>query len=512
MAVTPLAVHREVESYDLTITHLDRAGKTTGNYSTTLVGLQTFTFQDPYDADGVAQVRLPKGRYGLNSYVFELGEAGGVSALAQPELVVDRNKRITVDARKARPVVTTVPQRSATPLLVDIGANFFGVDASYSLGLWSFDFAGLSSGQLGRSVSAQQFVGTVSSQWADGQAPSSPYLYALSEGFPGRMPTGFVRHYRSTDLATVVHRFRGGYPGMSAERAVFPELEWNTGGSAVILPTAVPGQRVEHYNTGHVRWGSELDFGVRGEDGWLEPKAVLISTPTAYRDGRTVTETWNSAPYGPSFPTPRWPEQSITRTVDTIFLDVPVHSDADGHPGGSLNDTARTALYRNGTLVGESEYAGFGQFTVPGGAANYRLETSATRGFTDLSTEVTTAWTFRSRHVADDDPVRLPAMAVRFAPALRLDNSAPAGRAFVIPVQVQRQPGAPAANVAALTVEVSYDGGKTWRKAGLDRQGQGWAATVRHPAGAGYASLRATARDTAGNTVTERIIQAYRLR
>ena len=189
-----------------------------------------------------------------------------------------------------------------------------------------------------------------------------------------------------------------------------------------------------------------------------------------------------------------------------------MHSDAAGHPGGSLNDTERTALYRNGKLVAESPFAGYGEFAVPPGAASYRVEVSATRGFTDLSTEVSTAWTFRSKHVSGEDWARLPAMAVRFAPPLRVDNSAPAGRTFVIPVTVERQPGAPAARVAALTVEVSYDGGKTWRKAALHRQGAGWAATVRHPAGPGYVSLRTTARDTAGNTVTERIIQAYRLR
>ena len=44
------------------------------------------------------------------------------------------------------------------------------------------------------------------------------------------------------------------------------------------------------------------------------------------------------------------------------------------------------------------------------------------------------------------------------------------------------------------------------------RGGHGWTATVQHPAGTGHVSLRATARDTAGNTVTQRVIQAYRLR
>ncbi|MFR9776722.1 hypothetical protein ACL02O_11775 [Micromonospora sp. MS34] len=108
--------------------------------------------------------------------------------------------------------------------------------------------------------------------------------------------------------------------------------------------------------------------------------------------------------------------------------------------------------------------------------------------------------------------MRLPAMAVRFAPPLAVDNSAPSGRTFTIPVTVQRQAGAPATTIRALTVEVSYDGGQTWRKADLHRQGAGWAVVVRHPAGPGYVPLRVTARDSAGNTVTRRVIQAYRLR
>ncbi|MEH0935634.1 S8 family serine peptidase, partial [Micromonospora psammae] len=510
VAVTPVAVHREVESYTLTLTHRDRSGKTTGDYHTSLVGLDRFDVRDAYDPDGVAQVRLPKGRYGLSALIFEPapeGEAGGLTILAQPELTVDRDLTLTVDARRGKPVLTTVPKRDAAPLLIDVSAVFYADEGSiYGFGLWADSFAGLTTAQLGSRVSADRFVSTVSSQWADREAASSPYLYALSEAIPGRMPTGFVRHYRKGDLATVVHRFRGGYPGMTAERIVIPELEYNTGASAVILPIEVPGQRVEHYNTRGVKWESEIDFGTRDEEGWLDAKAALFSTPTAYRAGRTVQEDWNQAPYSPSFPAPRWPEESVTRTGDTIRVGLPMFSDAAGHPGGSLTDAERTALWRDGKLVGESEYAGYGQFTVPPGAADYKLTTSATRSFTDLSTEVESTWTFRSAHVRGDTPARLPLMAVRFAPPLRTDNSAPAGRSFLVPVAVERQPGAPAARVAKLTVDVSYDGGKTWRKAGPVRvPGKGWVAVLVHPHGKGYASLRATARDTDGNTVTTRI-------
>ncbi|MER7472214.1 S8 family serine peptidase, partial [Micromonospora sp. NPDC000018] len=507
--VTPLAVHREVESYTVTVEHLNRAGGAAAEHGTTLVSLDGRTPYDLYDPDGTAELRLPKGRYGLNSLVFEVdGERfAGVTQFAQPELVVAGDTRVTVDARRGKPVRMSVPERSATPVLVDIGANFFTDEGSYSFGLLAFDFEGLFSAGLGPSVPGERFVATISSQLADLEAASSPYLYALSEAVPGRMPTGFVRHYRAEDLATVTHRFRGGPPGMVAERVVFPHREPDVGGWAVVLPTAAPGQRVERYNTRGVRWSSELDFGVPTEDGWTDVKAVLFSEERSLRAGRHYRESWNGAPYGPSFPV-----AGITRQGDRVEVSLPLHTDAEGHPGGSVADTARTALYRDGVLVGETPDPAYGQFEVPPGAADYRVEVLSKRSFTDLATEVAATWTFRSRHVAEDEPAALPASAIRFAPRLDQDHAAPAGRTFAIPVQVQRQPGAPSARVAALTVDVSYDGGKTWQPARVRPGGDGWTATVRHPAGTGHVSLRATARDTAGNTVTQRVIQAYRLR
>ncbi|MEU3453185.1 S8 family serine peptidase [Micromonospora sp. NPDC006766] len=520
VAVTPLAVNREVESYDLTVVHRDRAGALTGDYYTSLIALDgpagptTRAFLWGQRAE--SRIRLPKGRYGVASLLYRPdGEDWSeMSMLVQPELVVDRDQRITLDARLAKPVRMTVPQRGATPVWIDSTATWMAGDHRYFWTLGADTFDGLYSAQVGKNVSDSRFVGTLASQWAESRYAASPYFYALNEHFPGRWPTGYVRHYQPADLATVTHRFRGGDPGLETVlRAVVPESDYALGyASAAILPVTVPGQRTEYYNANQTRWRSVTEFGGPGEGGWYETKAVLASVPTRYPAGRSYQEEWNSAPYGPSFPQPDRPGQGVTRNGDTMVVNLPMHSDAAGHPGNSVNDTERTALYRNGRLLDEQPDAGYGEFTVPPGVADYRLETSATRRFTDLSTEVSAAWTFRSTHVPGDDWARLPAMAVRFAPSLAADNSAPAGRAFTIPVTVHRQPGAPAATVAALTVDVSYDGGRTWRKADLRRQGAGWVADVRHSAGRGYVSLRATARDSAGNTVTTRIIQAYRLR
>ncbi|QLQ37703.1 S8 family serine peptidase [Micromonospora robiginosa] len=515
VAVTPLAVNREVESYDLTITHRNRSGALTGDFYTTLLGLDDGATRDVIDADGTATIRVPKGRYGVQSLLFVSDEERWteISVLTQPELVVKGHQRLDLDARRAKPVRSTVPQRGAAPLLIDFGATWFSDEFQAGFGLWTDSFDGLYSAQLGRTVSDKLFVGSLASQWADVKAPErSPYFYALSEVFPGRFPTGFVRHYQPADLAHVTSRFANGYPGLENERIVYPEPDYNLGASAIILPVQVPGKRIEHVSTARTRWNAELDFGTRAPEGWLDYQAILEDGPIRYRAGHHYTENWNNAPYGPSFPQPRWPEQGITRAGNRVVVALPVFSDAAGHSGGSLTDTARTALYRNGKLVAEVDAPGYGEFEAPPGVANYRVDTLATRSFTDLSTEVSASWTFRSKRVPGDTPARLPAMAVRFAPSLSVDGTAPAGRTFTVPVTVQRQPGAPSGTVAALTVDVSYDGGKTWRKATLKKQGAGWTATVRHPAGPGYVSLRAAARDDAGNTVTQRIIQAYRLR
>jgi hypothetical protein len=101
--------------------------------------------------------------------------------------------------------------------------------------------------------------------------------------------------------------------------------------------------------------------------------------------------------------------------------------------------------------------------------------------------------------------------AVRFAPDLDERNAAPAGQEFRIPVRVQRQAGAAPAGCASLTVDVSYDDGRAWQRVRLVGTGPDRVDVLTHPTGAGFVSLRASATDTAGNTVQQTIIRAYRL-
>lgn len=516
---TPVGVNKEVESYNLTFAYLDQTGAPASEYGSSLIGLDKFSFTRVYDEDGTATVRVPKGRYGLDAVIFLLRGEDEVDAamLARPELVVDRDTSLVFDARQGRPIRVTVPNPSAAPALIDISANWVTEFGGFGSSLLASSFDGLSSAQVGTDTSPV-FNGGVASQWADpgadGEFRNSRYLYGISDAFPGRFPTGYARHFRDRDLATVRNDFRGTTPGQSVYRIVYPTYEEPVGGWAIVLPVAVPGERVEYYNTDDgVRWDQALEFGVPDPDGFPMTQAVLQSaTPVEYRAGRNYQQVWNNAPYGPSFPAPRWPDQGVTRQGNTIVVDVPVFSDAAGNPGGSLTETARTALYRNGKLVGEAGDPGWARFDVPPGRADYRLAVSATRTVAELATSVDVTWTFRSGEVPGDEFAKLPAMAIRYAPKLDAGNAAPDGREFDIPVTVQRQPGAPAAQVRSLTVEVSYDDGRTWRNASVKAGRSGWVASVRHPDGAAYVSLRAKATDSAGNTVSQKVIRAYKLK
>ncbi|MFE2092451.1 hypothetical protein [Streptomyces sp. NPDC059460] len=56
------------------------------------------------------------------------------------------------------------------------------------------------------------------------------------------------------------------------------------------------------------------------------------------------------------------------------------------------------------------------------------------------------------------------------------------------------------------------DDGATWQRSELDRDGSGWRTALHAPESAGFVTLRVTARDAAGNSVSQTITRAFGLR
>ena len=113
---TPLGVQKEVESYDLTIRYLDRQGKPPVEGHGFVFGLDEYVWEDVVaNANGTTKVRLPRGRYLVQVYVSD-ADGSELTTLAQPLLTLDKAVTVRADARKAKPVTTTVQRTSVRPV------------------------------------------------------------------------------------------------------------------------------------------------------------------------------------------------------------------------------------------------------------------------------------------------------------------------------------------------------------------------------------------------------------
>ncbi|MEV6630492.1 S8 family serine peptidase [Actinoplanes sp. NPDC051470] len=505
---TPMVVLKEAESYDLTLRHIDRDGSAASLYETAVVGARSDFYRRAYDASGTVTLRVPKGRYLMYSVVgtpygdeFERHTA----LFTRPRLDLTRDTTITLDARTAGTFALSIPERSAELIQIDVSA-YQDTDAGpVWLSLYGYAAKDVATRHLG--AADPRFLASVTHIWArpdgEGWYNNSPYLYTLAEAREGRMFDGFTRTYRKRDLATVRNDLRAEPSGVATGRWIAPIFGDNDRALQLIMPVAPSGVRTDYVNGGPgLRWHS----GVIYQAGAWDTTHEYRDGPHTWRPGRTYTDVWNAGPIGPAFPPRTSGEPWVRRTGDRLVAELPLFSDRAGHPGQtSLFESTRTALYRDGTLVDTWAGPNAG-FDLPARPATYRLETRATRATSDLSTEISAAWTFRS---APSLKTRaLPVTAVRFAPALDASDAARGGRA-VIPVRLDRQPGS--AGVARrVAVDVSYDDGRTWRAASTVGLDDHWVTTLRQPA-TGYVSLRAKVTDLDGSTTTQTIIRAYRL-
>jgi subtilisin family serine protease len=504
---TPYAVGKEAERHNVTLHQLDRSGQPTQDFFGSLFDPASGVFL-PMPADGET-IRVPAGRYAVLCGIY--GADSSETMLIEPEVVVDRDLVLTMDARIGRKVSVSVPLPHAVPqYVVAIG------DVTSSIGNLTGIVFGEPDGTLyvgsadpGRRSPAVTSI--IAAEYTrDGADPvDSPYIAEMMWRERGRMFPGFTRKVTAADLATVhaEHAADGPAKGFLRLTPAWPEgfATPISAGSAV----KVPGNRVEYYNTDDgIRWSRTLSLTDVNDPTVAK---VLVNPLTRFEGGRQYRERRNVAVYGPGFSPVTSPEGWIGRRGDTFDLVPNVINDQLNWFGvPQPTDTLAITLDRNGQRVFDGTTSA--AVDVAPGDARYRLGVELTRHQpSSLSTSVSCVWTFRSGTVRGDHGVPLPLSAVRFLPQLNNQNTAPAGRLWPVPIEVQRQQRSAAGPVRTLVVEASYDDGVTWRHVPVVRHGQNAVAFLNHPAGPGFASLRATSTDSAGNTVNETVIRAYRL-
>ena len=501
---TALAAFLEPESYTLTVRLRSRA--TGAPVSAVATAVDTATgraYGLRVDPTGTAAARLPRGTYDVNAI-----DAAGteITLLSTPDTALTGDRTVALDARAGHPVRTVLDDRAASLRFGELGVvsgNPAG-DRTSALSWFAQPGQHLYAVPGRRAATDHTYAffyrATMSASAPDGDAP----LYQLAFLHRGAIPEPrFVA--RDRDLARVRARYYGQGVPATALRADFGRIAYpgaasgaSAGGIFAVFERSLPSVRTEFYTADpNVTWQHLL--AVVAPD--LSDAEIHWSI-RSYQPGRYGAD-WARAPLGPAFgaASEGW---GVTRVGDqlSVLVSLLAGDDPAQYTAPPAAETGTTTLSRDGVELGTSPLPGIGAFPIPATPGSYDLHATAARAvpWSTLDSTADVRWTFR------ETPDRIPTLlAVRARGPADLLGRAPAGP-YKLHLTVQPQPGAPTAPITELRAEVSFDGGATWSAVPVVRG----TALLTNPPGA-FGSLRLTARDSAGNAVTQQVIGAYQV-
>ena len=498
--------------------------------------------------DGVVKYSVPAGHYFAVAEFGGSGHTPGSHFVILPQFSVTGNRTVTIRGRAADSKVTMVTPRPATAL--DTGAWVLRTGRSGPPIVLELYFPGtpvwLSPAGTRPTVGTLRVAVNQHLESPPGRAV--PYEYTLSyTDPPGIIP---AQRYlvRAADLATVHERFYQAVPaaGGFAFNGSFPATNPNGNRAwfGFIEPTGpslrFPGKLTEYAGgtgTARMEWFGQYE---PGSAPWQQGDLRLL------RPGERLTENWSAYPLHPTANVLLETEPNMFNTTDpsavragnTLRLEVdPFGDNQAGHEIGGLLGGGVTGTYRieqDGTKIAGgnavTQTSPYGEFyttaTLAQKPATIRFSLDLTRAskLFPLSTATKTVWTWASVPektatlppgwscaplTRGRDCAIEPMMTLRYGVAgLGLGGAAPAGRQ-VVHVLAGHLQAAKATAVTRASVSVSFDGGKTWHPARVSGHGGSYAAVFTAPPGA-MVTLRASAADAAGGTVTETITSAYR--
>ncbi|MFF3466205.1 S8 family peptidase [Streptomyces sp. NPDC001984] len=340
-----------------------------------------------------------------------------------------------------------------------------------------------------------------------GSNPTTDYLYDLFHVYDGAVPADLTYRPAVKDLARVNVSFRNYQPDRANEYRKDIWHGWEVS-SPVAHEAPAQGERIDWVSTEEdTTWATKAE---------LPGEVQENSAPVHYKAGTTTDEHW----FGPI----ERPRVTFlpTRFNSEIYASIPGWGDSGtAHMGSAAaadnpQVLDNVKLYQGDTLLAESGSDFVDRFGLSPERLPYRLVSENSRGLwtNPYSTSTRTEWGFTS---AANEP-GTPAVAL---PLIQLDynvDTDTAGKArrnadlTVTPSHVPL-PGVPSSKtIGDVTLDVSYDDGATWHKAELNHIGDGWKTTLHAPADATYVTLRASAHDDQGNSVTQSITRAFGLK
>ncbi|MFJ4807977.1 S8 family serine peptidase [Streptomyces longwoodensis] len=637
LAHTAFGLVKEDERYTLTVHVTDRDGApAAADLAVQLLAPGADATPEHVGATGTLALRLPPGTYSLASFLDVRGSHGadslGLGFLAAPEVVLDRDRDVTLDGRRLREVRADVGRRTETrQLLMEYdrsanGTDLFGavqVPVTYDsvfaaptdrvtrgrfeyrtvwrlgapalrvsgvreavvqpggarpaghrtlpladAGEWPGPDPGALAGAGGKAVlarladgadplalaqAAQEagvaalFVtddvpGRLSAWWGTNDGgdrpfpvatldtadaarlrarhtadltgtPDTPWVYDLSQGHPGAVPDRDLTYAPGArQLADVDVRFHAPGPRSGGEfryslTDAFPL------GIGFLERVGLPAVRTDHVSTGP---GQLWHESVTAADGALEERSGLVS----YRGGSHPVRNWFRPVWHPWLGTGLdWGQQ---RAGNTLRFNVPGWGDSGPDHTGSgdvwseeSGMTQTTSVLLDGTLVDRRRGSGVSVQDAPTDAHTYTVVTDTALDARRWSraTEGHAEWTLRSNATPEDHWTYLPLVNLSFAVDTDLAGDVRGGTR--VPVGLGARYVVGAAGTGTLgggTLAVSYDDGATWRPVPLTGGAGTWRGTLAVPRDAASVSLRASAHDDRGGSLTQTLVRAVGVR
>ncbi|MFI6094415.1 S8 family serine peptidase [Lentzea sp. NPDC051213] len=479
----------EGERFGLTVKTIGRNGAvpqmSIGNIVNTATGLGVASIYG--FNQGEYTYRLPRGTYDVQAALADpyVGNvAGARSIVAKTALKIDKDTAITLDSRTATPLTSAVQGVQTTS-----ESNDFGVSVGRSGVTYVTDgTAPLFATPTGK-ITDRVFTFHFSPALVAGADLWRP-IWWDKNGIPDNL--AYVAQRK--DFAHVRASYAADRPDTIGLRGVFASFPGSSGGLIPLRNTTLPLERTEHY------WASkELTWSNTLYHMEIQPVYRYESETMLRRtfESKKYEVRWGHAPVGPATG-PIDLGWGARRAAGKLNVFIPLFSSAGTETFRQSQNaalTASTTLSKDGKVIGSSTLPGWGSFTAPE-AGVYELRSQAVRTLPWATTGTSAEATWKIADKLVDGP--LPLLVVRTSAA----QEARAGRLHCLKVDVQKPAGS---RITKLALEVSFDDGKSWRRVPII-SGH---ALIAHPRTAGFVSVRATAQDQAGNSVTQTVLRSY---
>ncbi|MEU7823629.1 S8 family serine peptidase [Catellatospora sp. NPDC049133] len=337
--------------------------------------------------------------------------------------------------------------------------------------------------------------------------PVPSYVYDLVHRYRGVVPKDVSYRPGPRDLARIDVAYRSPVPGsgLGLRYDVSPDQPGSALGGAV-LPVPAQGARTDWVSADH---GNQ----------WFEQATVqpltFSSELLGYRPGSRSQVRW-FAPVG----RPAMLQDSLVSGRPTMLGNdlmvwaLPNWGDSDPHHQALVWEgeiSQKTSLYQGDELIAENPGSSMYGTLAPGPRPVRLITETSQSVVSPYSVSTRTEWTFPFTGAAPDEIRRLPLMGVHYT--VDTDLAGRADRRARLAVTARQFEGVhQGGKVGKVELEVSYDDGRTWQRVPLDRRDGSWQTTLHAPGWAKFASIRVSAADSAGNTVTQTVVRAFGLR